>query len=319
MLDATRLLLAEDTPYSLRSLACRAVIARGGEADAAALLERMCVRPTDDIGRALMALGTRATGERLLRTFVAEGRLREDVPEVILHALGYLGVEEAEPILWDAARVRDHYLHQSAVLGLVHLPCAGRKAAIADAIRGCHGHNLFNEFVPALAFKVGDPGLLDPLFARGAPTSTDCFGGVLLGLALLGARPTFERILFDPRWEATDGSTGNRRWCWAGFRILGLSILERHRAHRDPDDLDVLSALVSMHATAPSFLGLRPALPPRDDALDLYHELSHGTLRDAARAHRERLGDGPATRLDEARAVLGERLFHRLTGLTATP
>lgn len=310
MLVATRLLLADETPFKLRALASRAVAVSGGPDDAAALLDRMLTAPDDLVCWALMAHGTRDTGEQLLKKFIERGALRDGAPEVVLHALGYLGVEEAEPILWTAAHAPDHYVHQSACLGLVDLPCAGREGAIADAIRACHGRNLFGEFWPALAGKVGDPSIIEPFIADGSPISTDCFGGVLLGVALLGERDLFERVLFDPFWEAVDGATGNRRWCGLAVRILGLSICRLLRARRDGIDdetIDTLAALVQLHASPGGFPGLRAALRPVDDDLAVYTEffLVDEALDDAAR----RRGRARALQtLAEARAALGERL-----------
>lgn len=316
MLTATRLLLAPDSPFEVRSLAGRAVAAAGGADDAAALLEGMLAAPDSMICRALMAIGDHAAGERLLRAFVADGALRDGVPEEVLHALGYLGVAEAEPVLWAAAHSADHYTHRNACIGLIDLPCTGREAAIADAIRACHGRNLFGEFWPALAGKVGDPALVAPFVADGAPTSTDCFGGVLLGLALLGERARFEQLLFDPYWEAVDRSTGNRQWCTLSVRILGLSVCALHRARRDAlsdTDLDVLAALVFSHATQDAFAGLRAALAPADDDLAVYGAFfACQSPLDATARRRKDAGEEALRLLGEARVALEERLALRL-------
>lgn len=330
MLAATRLLCFGEAPFALRLLACRAVVADGEAEDLAMLVERMLAAPDELVGQALMPLGDREVGEQLLRAFVVDGGLRDGVPEVVLHALGYLGVEEAEPALWTAARTGDHYVHLAACLGLVDLPCVGRESAIADEIRACHGRNLFGEFWPALAGKVGDPGLVAPLFAAGAATSTDCFGGVLLGLALLGERATFERILFDPWWEAVDGATGNLRWCGLAVRILRLSICELQRARLGAlagPEIDVLAALVGLQAAGSPHPGVRAAGPWVDDELELLREffVAPGCLeevaqrRDLARsgetsAQRDgrRGGRGALRVLGEARAALQERIVGRL-------
>lgn len=330
MLAATRLLCAADAPFTLRLLACRAVVSDGGAEDVAELLKRMLAAPDELVGHALMRLGDREVGERLLRAFVVEGGLRDGVPEVVLHALGYLGVEQAEPVLWAAARVPEHYVHQAGCLGLVDLPCVGREAAIADEIRACHGRNLFGEFWPALACKVGDPEVLAPLFAAGAATSTDCFGGVLLGLALLGERATFERILFDPWWEAVDGATGNLRWCGLAARILGLSLCELQRARLGAlgePEIEVLAALVGLLAAGSAYPGVRAARPWVDDELDVLREffVAPGCLeevaqrRDIARSGETSApwdgrggGRGALRVLGEARAALQERIVGRL-------
>lgn len=316
MLAATRLLLDDGVPYALRDLAARGVIAGGDRDDHDALLERMLVAPDHAIGWALMALGTRETGERLLDAFVAGDRLKEGAPDVLLQALGYLGVEAAEPALWAAVTDGDHAANRSASLGLAQLPCVGREGAIADAIRACHGRALFAEFTPVLACKVGDPDLLAPLFAPGAPTSTDCFGGVLLGLALQGARSTFEALLFDPYWEATDRGTGNLGCCWIAVRILGLSIRRLLGARRDAltdDDLAVIADLACMRATRGEFVGVRAAVPSPDDPLELYRDLFAGAGAPASRARPGRgHRPGPEKALAEARAALAERIAARL-------
>jgi hypothetical protein len=319
MLAATHLLLTDDAPFMLRVLACRAVSTSGGPEDAQALLTRMLVAPDELLCWSLMALGTRETGEQLLKTFIVDGALRAGAPAAVLQALGYLGVEEAEPTLWAAAHADDYYLQQSACLGLVDLPCTGRAGAIADAIRACYGRNLFGEFWPALAGKVGDPSLLDPFIADDAPTSTDCFGGVLLGLALVGARETFERVLFDPLWEATNGATGNLRWCALAVRSLGMSIcelLQSRRAALGESELQVFAALVCSHAMPSPYPGLRVAQRPGDDDLALYREcITDHSLGDAVR-QLDRTRPGGARELvytlDEACAALTTRVTEQL-------
>src|SRR5688500_5929753 len=103
MLAATRILLDDEAPFPLRHLASGVVADHGDHEDAAAIFNRAIAAPDALHCAPLMALGTRAMGERLQETFIEGGRLRDGAPDELLHVLGYLGVEEAEPVLWTAA------------------------------------------------------------------------------------------------------------------------------------------------------------------------------------------------------------------------
>ena len=316
MLAATRILLDDDAPFPLRHLASGVVADHGDHDDAATIFNRTLAAPDPLHCAPLMALGTRAMGERLLRTFIEGGRLREGTPDELLHVLGYLGVEEAEPVLWTAAvSSGDHYLSMSACLGLLHLPCTGREVAIADAIRGCMGRNLFPEFLPVLACKTNEPSLAEAMVESGATVaSTDCNGGLLLGLALLGARDAFERALFDPRWEAVGTATGTRRYAFAGVRVLGLSLIRLHDARRaslEFADIVTLAGLLEERVRSQTFLGIRAALPAVDDDVALHRRFfSSSGLRDELTRlpGHEREREQLTRDIDEAGSALEQRV-----------
>ena len=140
-----------------------ALVARhGGPEDADALLALFLEEPTDyrraGVLDAVMRIGDRDTACKLASTCLAEGRLKEGVPEDVLHALGFLGYTEARDVLWHhAANGTDYYRQKSAALGLLNLPGDGLEREIEAAIRTCAGKNLFPEFLPILASKVGNP------------------------------------------------------------------------------------------------------------------------------------------------------------------
>jgi hypothetical protein len=159
--------------------AVRAIRRHGGPADAAALLPLLLDDPA--AGGALLPVlachGDRSTAAALLG-------VHDRNPEV-LHAVGYLGHEDAALILWEYALHGDWDAQCAAVLGLVHLRCDG--IDVAAQLRRHEGCGLFPELLPALAVKTGDPSWARRLLQWGTTyASTDCNGGLLLGLALLG-------------------------------------------------------------------------------------------------------------------------------------
>ncbi|MEV8031692.1 hypothetical protein [Streptomyces sp. NPDC086182] len=244
--------------------------------------------------------GDVGVAERLLEAGVEAGRLRDGVPTGVLHAVGYLGCESAERMLWEHVE-RPHYDHHErprydhheamdACLGLLHLPCQGLRTEIAEALERHVGSGLFPEFLPILATKTGDPSWLGRLVEWGeSGASTDCNGGLILGIAAHGdaARAEFNRLLWNPRWQAYGGGTGSDRWAYAGARLLGLGMPELYAelvARLNSDEstdgkrhcVETFSALLS-HRVERSWTGLRTAPEPDEsgDALcDLLFEWS---------------------------------------------
>ena len=277
MLRTTRQLLAElPVPLDEQDAFCRVIRRRGAVADAEAVLDAFLVDPD---ARAWLlpivrALGDGGTARRLFDACVDGEALRDGMPSGVLHCLGHLGYAPAEPVLWRhaIAEPSDHYVVQDACLGLLDLPCRALGPAIAKALSGHEGDNLFPEFLPALAAKTGNPLWLPRLVRWGRDhASTDCNGGLLLGIALFGDRPAFEAVLWDPRWEADAGATGARRWAYAGARALHIEMAELHaavRARPEPHALRVLTALLACWVEPPA-LDLACAPPPRDTARDL--------------------------------------------------
>ncbi|MCP2327974.1 hypothetical protein HDA40_006481 [Hamadaea flava] len=273
------------------SAAVGVILRHGSPSDADALLPVFLAQP--DAGRHLVPVlakhGDQSTAGRLLAELTDDGRLRDGVPAEVLHAVGLLGYEPAEQMLWQYAE-GPYDEAMNASLGLLHLPCRGVRAEVAAALERHQGAALFPEFLPALAAKTGDPSWLGRLAAWGEDAaSTDCNGGLILGIALHGdrARATFTRLLWDPRWEANGGGTGSDRWAYAGARVLGLTMSDLYtglRARLDGDlaqeemrhCLETFTALLGGWVGRP-WLGLTSAPDPAetpDMLLDLLFEWS---------------------------------------------
>ncbi len=195
------------TPQTLAVLAgpdsveetTREIREHGGIDDALALLPVFLAAPArrawllpaiSDLGDARLALS-------LLEACVVDGRLRDDLPSELLYVLGRFGLAEA--MLWHYAQSSDYYLVRDACLGLLHLPC--KSLPIADAIAAHEGKPLFPEFLHCLAVKTGDRSWIARLLAWGAYASTDCNGGLALGIAMFGDRAAFHALLWNPDWE----------------------------------------------------------------------------------------------------------------------
>ncbi|MEV6971561.1 hypothetical protein AB0M47_41345 [Hamadaea sp. NPDC051192] len=295
MLPATQKLLDRyaNTTRSGRweSAAVGVILRHGSPSDAHALLPLFLEQP--DVCRRLVPIfaqhGDQSTGRRLLAELTDDGRLRDGVPVEVLHAVGFLGYEPAERMLWEYAE-GPYDEAMNASLGLLHLPCHGVRTEIAEALERHRGAALFPEFLPVLAAKTDDPSWLGKLVAWGDDAaSTDCNGGLILGIALHGdrARSEFKRLLWDPRWEANGGGTGSDRWAYAGARVLGLtmSVLYADLRTRLAGDagqeqmrhcLDTFTALLGGWVSRP-WLGLTIAPEPTetpDALLDLLFEWS---------------------------------------------
>lgn len=223
--------------------------------------------------------GDISVAERLLEASVEAGRLRDGVPTGVLHAVGYLGCESAERMLWE--HVEGPYQESmDACLGLLNLSCRGLRTEIAEALERHVGSHLFPEFLPILATKTGDPSWLGKLVEWGeGGASTDCNGGLILGIAVHGdaARAAFTRLLWNPHWEAYGGGTGSDYWAYAGARVLGLgmpelyaALVERLNSDTSSDNkrhcVETFTAILS-HWVGRGWIGLRMA-PDPDESSD---------------------------------------------------
>ncbi|MFH8395418.1 hypothetical protein [Streptomyces sp. NPDC018036] len=230
------------------SMAAEVVLRHGGPADAEALLPLFVSAPAahDALIPVLARHGDRRLAACLLEATVEGGRLREDAPSGVLHAVGRLGYAPATSLLWEHVDSL-HEVSRDACLGLLHLPCEEVRGEIAEALEKHEGDALFPEFLPVLAPKTKDPAWLERLVAWGEDgASVDCNGGLILGVSLHGgpARTAFTRLLWDTRWEACGTGTGSALWSYAGTRVLGLGLPQlyadlwaRLRAGADPDVL----------------------------------------------------------------------------------
>jgi hypothetical protein len=304
MLDATQrlraLLSRPAADHGVRFLerAYAEVITNHGSAeDAAALLLAFLQSPEgrEELLGPLMAHGDLATARALFESCFHDGELKPGVPPEVLHCLGWLGLQEVEPVLWKYARAaEDWFVHCDACLGLLSLPCDGLASEIETAIRSCFGLNLFPEFLPALAYKTGNLELLPLLVEHGKTTaSVDCNGGLILGIAMYGpaGREAFLDIMWDPFWEADGSATGARWWLCLGARAQGLRIVDlfeqfRRRRSEVPDQntlryhASCLAELLNGRLEyGPAWV--RPITDQGDDLLDLHRLVFEPTAPDA--------------------------------------
>ncbi|MEU9115789.1 hypothetical protein AB0D04_29425 [Streptomyces sp. NPDC048483] len=265
------------------AMAVEVILRHGSRADAEALFPVFLSSPEahEQLVPVFARHGDRSLAERLLDAGFKDGRLRRGMPANVLHALGCLGHEPAERLLWDHI---DTPLHDAdACLGLLHLPCRSLRTEIAQALERHAGAAWFPEFLPALAAKTGDPSWLGRLVSWGAVASTDCNGGLILGIALYGdaARTDYRRMLWNPDWEAYGGGTGANLWAYAGALVLGLGMVDlyadlvtRLRSDADPavkrHCVRTFAALLRLWAGR-RWCGLRMAPEPTETCEALHH------------------------------------------------
>jgi hypothetical protein len=268
-----------------RVAACaRTILRYGSVADAHALLPAFLADPPGRPGLlpVLARHGDAAIAERLVADCFDGDRLRPDVPEGVLHAVGYLGREDATGLLWAYLTTGDWSAQREACRGLIHLSCRDIAAQLEEALSSSRGRSTFTEYLPALAAKTGDPAWPAALREWGdTAASTDCNGGLLLGLALYGeaGRDHFDQALWSPRWEAYSFATGSAQATYAGTRILGIGLADlvgamhvRQRAADLPSRVSSALVLVSLVESwiTRDWCGLRAAAAETEPAIDLF-------------------------------------------------
>jgi hypothetical protein len=288
VLNVTRRLIDTRAVASPRRLsaAAAAVLRWGSGEDAEALLPVFLEAPQAcaELLPIFARHGDAAIAERLMALTDRDGYLSEDVPSGVLRVLGYLGHEAVEQMLWQHIVREDGGYHQAmdAALGLLHLPCESLRDQIDAALELHLGCALFPEFLPALAVKTGSAAWLGRLVEWGEQSaSTDCNGGLILGIALHGGdgRAEFTRMLWNPWWEADASGTGSSWAAYAGARALGIGMAELYgdlavRLASETDDvtkrhcLSVFIALLD-HWLGRPWLGLRMAPDPEESAEEL--------------------------------------------------
>ncbi len=249
---------------ALRRRAEVAAIARlGGSEDEAAVrarfLDDMTGRP--ELLSVLFALGTDETAAALFEAAFVGGKPVADVPDDVLRCIGRLGHAPALRPLWEIARgARWSSAANAACLGLLDLDLSPVAGEVVEAVLALRGLPLVNENLPMLAARIGRPEMLDVLLAMGRHVSTDCNGGLILGVALFGeaGRPSFETILADADWEAAHAGAFA---LYAGARHLGIDIATLCRRLRFGRDglrrsqvaalLDSTLAMIGVHVADP--------------------------------------------------------------------
>ncbi|MBO2532005.1 MAG: hypothetical protein CW342_03820 [Thermoactinomycetaceae bacterium] len=201
----------------------------GGEEDAEALLDLYLMYP--DAFRLLSTLrkiGGEESAERLFARCVENHRVKEGFVGDVFTTLAHMGYQPVEEVLYHRLR-HEQCLDRDECVALLHFSCAGHEAVIREKILKYKNQHLFPEFHPLLASKIPDPDLPDLIYHWGTHrASTDCNGGLVLGLALYGGseRDRFKQILWDPRWEANGVSTGTIHWTFTGMQYLGITFRE---------------------------------------------------------------------------------------------
>jgi hypothetical protein len=245
----TYLNTASHPETSIISSYVNAIEQRGTQEDVQILLDLFLKQPNYTHSSFLDVIknkGSKQMAEALVnRCFHDDLLLKEDITEDVLECITWLEHPQAEAILWrhfhhDKA---DHYMHRSACLGLLHFDLSSHQNTIIQAIEKCIGQGLFDEFVPTLVCKVNNAHkrdeLIDQLYESGnTVTSTDCNGGIVLGLALSPDKgeTLFRKLFWDEHWEIEGGGTGTDNWAYAGLQYLQISIQDLCRqikAHID--------------------------------------------------------------------------------------
>ncbi|GLX66825.1 hypothetical protein [Paenibacillus glycanilyticus] len=265
-----------------------AVIANyGGLEDARGLLQVFMEEPADYnrtlLLEPIMKHGDLELAEDLYEFAIEQHKLKEDMPSEILHVLGYLGYTGCTETLVSLLTSEDWHLSKDAALGLLHLPCHGYEQQIRTIIDNSIGKSLFDEFVPALSYKVANNEMVPKLFEWGnSIVSTDCNAGIILGIALYGPdyKDVIKDILWSENWEAHDTSTGTRNWSYAAMQHVQLTFREliedlksaqipkRDLFHR----LSVLSEMLECKLTL-QHQPLRFAATNDESIFDIYREL----------------------------------------------
>lgn len=216
-------LLSGELGSELEGLAVETLCAYATEEDVEAITEHLCASPSSKLGLDVMLRrGSRQQARRLWDVWK-----RFEVPEGGLTLLGRFGIQEALTVSWCAVCSNDHYQQFDGVLGLLGLELEELREEIVARLDREEGRPLFPEALPALAAAAGWPDALSRLRLWRDQASTDCLGGILLGVALVGgrqARETLVEMLEQERYELGYGGTGNVFWSWIAGRLLGLDL-----------------------------------------------------------------------------------------------
>ncbi|HEY9600618.1 MAG TPA: hypothetical protein V6C85_03350 [Allocoleopsis sp.] len=259
MLPATKCLLDlykrdrnQELKRELKNAYTQAIGHYGSQEDMEALLPAFleAAEQRDELIEPLMIHGNVSTAQVLVENCFQGEQLRDGFPEDILHCLGYLGYTPVQQILWEYAKSGDYYLSRAACMGLLNLPCVGLEREIEEQIKKCYGKNLFPEFIPALAIKTNNEALLEEIFQLGQTTaSTDCNGGIILGVALYGKKgfDLFKEIIWNTHWEAYARDTGSGFFLYIGTQYLKIRCIELYLEMKARQKDDIVSEFQQWH------------------------------------------------------------------------
>lgn len=228
---------SDRTNYAVVTAYVNAVAQLGNQEDLAVVLDLFLADPTDYKRQYLLfvlqSLGNMEVAEALHQKCFEDDMLKADMPEEVLNCLVWLEYPPTEALLIRnyENKTLDHGGHFSLCMGLLHYDGAPYQEMYIREVEKCIGKGIFdNEFAPALVCKVASPKreeLLEKLYHSGKTvTSTDCNGGIVIGLALSGQRgeELFRELLWDERWETYGGGTGTDSKTYTGLEYLGITM-----------------------------------------------------------------------------------------------
>ncbi|WP_299456145.1 hypothetical protein [uncultured Microscilla sp.] len=279
---------------SIISSYVKAIDQLGSQEDLQVLLDLFLKQPDNykytDLLYAIKRRGNKAMANALVKhCFDDQLLLKKGITEEVLDCITWLEHPQAEAILWRHFHHKktDYSIHQAACIGLLHFDLSAHQGVILKAIEACIGKNLFDEFVPALVCKVTDVAKRDELVERlyesgSTVTSTDCNGGIVLGLALSSGRgeELFKKLFWDEYWEVQGGGTGTNTFAYTGLQYLQITIQDLCRQIQADIDsgqddqqtihqLRVLRAMLSCRMRRPySLLKFSPVFT--DSLLNVY-------------------------------------------------
>lgn len=181
----TRRLLDEQTDPNLHPVLIKTLCALASDADTERITDFLCAHPESNLAfDVLLRHGCQKQVQRLWKVWKRSG-----VPEGGFSLLGRFAVQEVAPAAWEAVCSGDWFAARDAVMGLLGLDLSELRREILARLDFEEGRSLFTEMLPALAVRAGWPNVLPRLRCWCDQASTDCLGGLILGLALVGAKP----------------------------------------------------------------------------------------------------------------------------------
>lgn len=269
--------------------ALRTILNHGCYEDAVALSEIGCGNAIHTATLwIIMKYGDQTIGKKLYQRYVEKGQLKTGSSEKLLHLFGYLGVAEASDMLFQYAQSTQGAYSEGceSVWGLLSLRLTQYRAQIEEEISSYHGKKIFPELFPALGYIAENGEMAHFIHQLGLTTaSTDCNGGLILGLALFPKEcdggELFEQIIFDPRWACYGGGTGSERYLYQGLKIRGITpvdcylllkkyLEEKHTPKEISNGFNVIISMLEMTLVNPPLL-IRGYSEWSLDYIELYH------------------------------------------------
>lgn len=207
------------------------IIRYGNQEDAKALYNVFIQDPLhydkQQLLEPIMRLGDSNLAQALYEFSIVDNDLIEEVPYEVLHALGYMGVTEAIPVLikyalkWTTCKL--------ACLGLVHLSVEKYQQELKDRLEQLINQPLFDEFLPILSFRLYDDTFAERLYEWGDQyASIDSNAGLILGIALYGQKQKekIKNIIWSSNWQAHNMGTGTGIWTYQAMGYVSLTFEE---------------------------------------------------------------------------------------------